>query len=68
MPELLSVWLQSQLFSQIMIAIVGILIIVFVVRFLRRTVSGQIKQPETRYKFRKLTTFTGYVIAVMVLL
>ena len=68
MPELLSVWLQSQLFSQIMIAIVGILIIVFVVRFLRRTVSGQIKQPETRYKFRKLTTFTGYVIAVMFLL
>ena len=68
MPELLSVWLQSQLFSQILIAIVGILIIVFVVRFLRRTVSGQIKQPETRYKFRKLTTFTGYVIAVMFLL
>ncbi|MFN2111244.1 MAG: mechanosensitive ion channel family protein [Anaerolineae bacterium] len=68
MPDLLSVWLQSQLFSQILIAAVGILIIVFIVRFLQRTVSGQIKQPEMRYKFRKLTTFTGYVIAVMFLL
>jgi small-conductance mechanosensitive channel len=67
-PDLLGVWVQSQLFSQILIAIAGILIIVFIVRFMHRTVSGQIKQPETRYKFRKLTTFAGYVIAVMFLL
>jgi small-conductance mechanosensitive channel len=68
MQTLLDVWLQSQLFSQIFTAIVGILIIVLIVRFLHRTVSGQIKQTETRYKFRKLTTFAGYVIGVMFLL
>ncbi|MBN2392029.1 MAG: mechanosensitive ion channel [Anaerolineae bacterium] len=68
MPDLISTWLQSQLFSQIFTAIVGILIIVLIVRFLQRTLSAQIKQTETRYKFRKLTTFTGYVVGVLFLL
>ena len=68
MPDLISTWLQSQLFSQIFTAIVGILIIVLIVRFLHRTLSAQIKQTETRYKFRKLTTFAGYVVGVLFLL
>lgn len=50
-----------------MAAIIGVLIIVAVVKFVNRSVSRLVKDSEIRYRTRKFITLLGYVAAVFVL-
>jgi small-conductance mechanosensitive channel len=45
--------------------IIGILIISFLVRVLRRSLSRYIRNPDASYRFRKLVTFVGYLIIAL---
>ena len=58
-------WLFDPTVGKIIFSIVGILVIAVIVRFLRRSLAHRIKHPDTRYRARKLITFTGYLVGIL---
>jgi len=60
-------WLFDPTVGKIIAAIVGILIISIVIRFLQRSLSRYIKDPDARYRGRKFLTFIGYLVAIVFL-
>ena len=58
-------WIAQPLVGQAAIAIVGIVVIVFMSRFARRSLSRHLREPDTRYRARKLVTFLGYIVGIL---
>ncbi len=60
-------WLSDPIVAKFITAIIGIFIINFVVHFFRRSLSRLIPDSDTRYRFRKLLTFVGYLVIALFL-
>jgi len=58
-------WLFDPTVGKIIFAIVGILLISVIIRFLQRSLSRYIKDSDTRYRARKFLTFLGYLIGIV---
>lgn len=67
MQEFFDKWLFDPTIGKIVSAIIGILIIVTIVRLLQRSVSIQVKDKDSRYRIRKIISFLGYILGVIVL-
>ena len=60
-------WLFDPVVGKIITALVGILIISIVIRFLQRSLSRYIKDPDARYRGRKFLAFLGYLVGIIFL-
>ena len=60
-------WLFDPMIGKIVTAIVGILIVVGIVRFLQKTITVRIMDTDTRYRVRKFASFIGYILGIVVL-
>ena len=60
-------WLFDPTIGKIVTAIIGILIVVGIVRFLQKTVTVRIKDTDTRYRVRKFVSFIGYILGIILL-
>ncbi|OGI19400.1 MAG: transporter [Candidatus Melainabacteria bacterium RIFOXYA12_FULL_32_12] len=56
------------LFVKILTAIVGIIILNFIIKLIRKQISSRISDPEARYRTRKIITFIGYFVIFLFLL
>jgi len=65
MQGFLERWLFDPMVGKILFSIVGVLIIAIIVRFLHRSLARRIRHPDTRYRVRKLITFTGYLAGIL---
>lgn len=68
MKEFIDQWLFDPTIGKLVTAIIGILIVVAIVRFLQHSVVQRIKEPDSRYRVRKFVTFLGYVLGIIVLI
>jgi small-conductance mechanosensitive channel len=60
-------WLFDPTVGKIIFAVVGLLIISVLIRFLQRSSSRWIKDSDTRYRARKFLTFIGYLLGLLFL-
>jgi small-conductance mechanosensitive channel len=60
-------WLFDPTVSKIIFAVVGILLISVIIRFLQRSLSRYLKDADTRYRARKFLTFLGYLMGIVFL-
>ncbi len=60
-------WLSDPIVVKFITAIVGIFIINLVVHFFRRSLSRFIPDSDIRYRFRKLVSFSGYLVIALFL-
>lgn len=67
MTDSVEKWLFDPTVGKIVTAIIGILIVVGIVRFLQKTITVRIKDTDTRYRVRKFVSFIGYILGVVVL-
>lgn len=67
MTDSVEKWLFDPTVGKIVTAIVGILIVVGIVRFLQKTITVRIKDTDTRYRVRKFVSFIGYILGIVVL-
>ena len=65
MEDFLKEWLFDPVVSKIIFAIVGILVISVVIRFLQRSLSRYIRDSDTRYRARKFLAFIGYLLGIV---
>ena len=68
MDDALVAILSNELFLKTITAIIGIFIINLVIRILRKSLARRIKDPEVRYRTRKIITFIGYFVIFLFLL
>jgi small-conductance mechanosensitive channel len=68
MTDSVEKWLFDPTVGKIVTAIVGILIVVGIVRFLQKTVTVRIKDTDTRYRVRKFVAFIGYIMGIVLLI
>lgn len=61
MEEIIKEWLLDPLVGRLIAVAVVTVLIVAVVRFLQRWVSGHIKSADSRYRIRKFFSFIGYL-------
>ena len=66
MKELLEQWLLNPLVERLAAVLIGVLCIHLVVRLLQRSVGRYVTDPDMRYRGRKLLSFTGYLLAFLV--
>jgi small-conductance mechanosensitive channel len=65
MQGFLERWLFDPTVGKIIVSLIGVLIIAIIVRFLHRSLARRIRDPDTRYRVRKLITFTGYLAGIL---
>jgi small-conductance mechanosensitive channel len=68
MEDSVTRWLFDPTVGKIIFAVVGLLIISVLIRFLQRSSSRWIKDSDTRYRARKFLTFIGYVLGLLFLI
>ena len=68
MEDLINKWLFDPTVRKIFIVLVGIVIINILVRILKRYLSHHIKDTNVRYRMRKIVSFIGYLIGILVIL
>jgi small-conductance mechanosensitive channel len=68
MEDFATRWLFDPTVGKIIFAVVGLLIISVLIRFLQRSSSRWIKDPDTRYRARKFLTFVGYLLGLLFLI
>lgn len=61
-------WLADPTVGKLLTFIVGVLVTVAVVRFINKSLSRWVSDPEARYRGRKLVVFSGYVAVAILLL
>ena len=67
MDDFLKSWIFNPTVEKILGAIIGLLIIIYVIRFLQRSLTRYIKDPDIRYRARKFIGFVGYFAGVLLL-
>jgi small-conductance mechanosensitive channel len=68
MDAFLHTVLYNPIAGKIAAAVIGIILINLIVRFLQRMASSRLKSKETRYSIRRSLTFFGYLAAVILLI
>jgi small-conductance mechanosensitive channel len=61
----ISTWLSQPMVKEAIISVVGILLIALIMRLMQKSAIRQIEDSDTRYRVRKLITFTGYLVVVL---
>lgn len=61
-------WLADPTVGKLLTIIIGILVTVTAVRFINKSLSRWVSDPEARYRGRKLVVFGGYVAVIILLL
>lgn len=67
MKNVIESWLFDPTIGKIITAIVSILLVIGLVRFLQKTVTIRIKDNDARYRVRKFVSFIGYFLGIVVL-
>jgi len=67
MEDTLRKWLFDPTVSRLLTAIAALLVTATLVRLLQRFLASRITQTDARYRVKKLVTFTGYIVALIVL-
>lgn len=67
METFLKTWLLDPAVGKLVAAAAGILIIIVVVRFSQRYFARYVKEPDTRYRVRKIIGIIGYLSGVLLL-
>ncbi len=67
MADFVDRWLFDPTIGKFVAAVIGLLIVVTVTKFVNRSLSKFVRDSEIRYRTRKFITFLGYVAAVFVL-
>ena len=67
METLVKPWLSNPTVAKLVGAAVGMIIIVLIVRFLQRSLTTYIKDPDTRYRARKFISTIGYVAGIVLI-
>ncbi len=67
MYEYLMDWLNQAIIYKIITAIVSILVIVVVSRFIKTSITRYVESIDIRYSLRKFITFASYILAVLLL-
>ncbi len=67
MNELLDRWLFDPTTGKLVSALVGLVLIYVIVRFVRRRVTNAIEDADARYRTRKIIGFFGFVVGVLFL-
>ena len=65
--ELIKRLLYDPLVGKLTAAIIGILVIYSIVGFLKRSVSRYVRDPDSRYRTKKILSFLGYVVTFILL-
>ncbi|MDZ4674247.1 MAG: mechanosensitive ion channel [Gemmatimonadota bacterium] len=58
-------WLADPTIGKLVTLLLGILLTVTAVRILNRSLARMVKDSEARYRARKLATFAGYVVVIL---
>ena len=66
MIDLIKRWLFDPTVGKLVAAIIGVLVVITVIKFVNRSLSRFVRDSEIRYRTRKFITFLGYVAAVFV--
>ncbi|MGD2124650.1 MAG: mechanosensitive ion channel family protein [Desulfobacteraceae bacterium] len=67
MEGFLERWVFNPTMERILGAVIGLLIIIYVIRLLQRSLTRYIKDPDIRYRARKFIGFVGYFAGVLLL-
>ncbi len=67
MEEFITRWLMDPTVGRIVASFVVILVLITVIKFIQKTLSGKIKDTDTRYRIRKSISFFGYITAIFFL-
>jgi len=68
MQELLAPWLANPIVRKIAASVVAVLIVAVVVRLINRWLRRLIPDTDMRYRSRKVVSFVGYVVALLVII
>ncbi len=64
MENFFKTWLFDPTVGKVILAIVGIIVISVAIRFLQRSLSRYIRDPDARYRARKFLSFLGYLLGI----
>ena len=64
MNDFVNKWLLDPTVGKIVTAVLAIVIIIALIKFVQKTLSKKIKDTDTRYRVRKSISFFGYLIAI----
>lgn len=67
MKEFVDTWLFDPTIGKFIAAVIGVLIVIVIVRFVQRSLSRYVKDSDVRYRTRKFVSFIGYVTAIIVI-
>ncbi len=67
MQEIVDRWLFDPTIGKLIGAIVGLAVIHIIVRILQRSIAPYVKDPDARYRARKIITFLGYFAGILIL-
>lgn len=67
MQEFIRAWVFNPWTGKIVTAVIGLLVVLFVTRFLQRSLGEYVHGNDARYRARKLVGFAAYVAAVIVI-
>ncbi len=67
MQDQIKRWLFDPTLEKILAALIGVGIVYLIGRLMQRSVNRHATDPDTRYRARKLVTFSGYVISLVVI-
>jgi small-conductance mechanosensitive channel len=65
MQGFLERWLFDPTVGKIIASLIGVLIIAVIVRFLHRSLARRLRDPDVRYRVRKLITFLGDLAGIL---
>ena len=63
MYEYLKQLLYDPTVNKFLVAIIGLLIVIIVSRFIRSSITRYVKGVDTRYRLRKFINFTSYILS-----
>lgn len=67
MNELIQNWLFDPVIGKVIATVLVVLVVMLLVRSFQRVLGRYIESPERRYRLRKLTTFGGYLVAILLI-
>ncbi len=66
MREFVDTWLLNAAVGKLVAAVVAVITVISIMRFLQRSVANRIRDSDVRYRARKGIALVGYVVAVVV--
>ena len=67
MEEVIKKWLFDPVVGKIIASLLVVLVVVVFVRYAQRALGRYVEDSQRRYRLRKLVTFGGYVVAILLL-